>query len=109
MTYETLYPIFVIAIITAITFLLRALPFIAFGKRPLPKIMQYLAKVLPSAIMVILVIYCLRNIDFTNKPFGLVEISASILVVILHLSIKSMYLSIAGGTIFYMILLRVLG
>lgn len=102
-----LYPLAVIALTAIVTWLLRALPFIIFGKRELPDVIGYLGKILPPAIMTILVIYCLKSIDLTAKPFGLPEIISSLLVVILQSTKKSMYLSIIAGTVCYMFLIRV--
>ena len=105
---DIIYPIAAIALIALITFALRGFPFLLFGHRPLPKVILYLGKVLPPAIMTILVIYCLRNTDFTHFPFGLAEVIASLCVVILHIIKKNMYLSIIAGTVCYMILIRLL-
>ena len=101
------YPLSVILLTALVTWLLRALPFIIFGKRELPDVIGYLGKILPPAIMTILVIYCLKSIDLTAKPFGLPEIISSLLVIILQATKKSMYLSIIAGTVCYMILIRV--
>ena len=57
----TIYLIAVIAVIAIVTWALRAFPFLLFSSRPLPKTVQYLGKVLPPAIMTVLVIYCLRD------------------------------------------------
>ena len=105
---EHIYPVAAVAVIALITFALRAFPFLLFGRRPLPKIILYLGKVLPPAIMTILVIYCLRSTDFTHFPFGLAEVAASFLVVILQIIKKNMYLSIIAGTVCYMVLIRLL-
>lgn len=106
MSQEWIYNIGVIVVITAVTFALRALPFVVFGSRPLPKAIQYLGRVLPPAIMTVLVIYCMRGIDFTKAPFGFAEISAAVLVVVLQCTKKNMYLSIVAGTLYYMAMLR---
>ena len=105
---ETLYAIAAIAVVALVTWGLRAAPFLLFGNRPLPKTMRYLGKVLPPAIMTVLVIYCLRNISFAQFPFGLPEIVACTLVALLQIVKKNMYLSIIAGTVCYMILIRVL-
>lgn len=105
---EHIYPTAAIAVIALITFALRAFPFLLFGHRPLPKVILFLGRVLPPAIMTILVIYCLRNTDFTHFPFGLAEVVASLIVIILQIIKKNMYLSIIAGTVCYMILIRVL-
>lgn len=108
MSQEWMYNISVIAVITAVTFALRALPFVMFGARPLPKAIQYLGSVLPPAIMTVLVIYCMRGIDFAKTPFGFCEISAALLVVVLQCTKKNMYLSIVAGTLYYMAVLRLM-
>lgn len=105
---EMLYPVAVIAAVALVTWSLRAAPFVLFGNRPLPEIMRYLGKVLPPAIMTVLVIYCLRNISLSQFPFGLPEIVASALVIILQVVRKNMYLSIIAGTVGYMVLIRIL-
>jgi len=96
----------VIAIAALVTWLTRALPFLVFGKRQLPQIMQYLGKVLPSAIMVILVIYCIRNINLSHYPYGLAEIISSITVILTQIWRKNMFISIIVGTVCYMVLIR---
>ena len=106
--HEYIYPIAAILVMAAVTWLLRAFPFLLFGGRPLPKIIRYLERVLPPAIMPLLVIYCLKDTDFSAYPFGLAELAASVLVVTLQIVKKNMYVSIIAGTICYMVLLRVL-
>ena len=100
--------VLVIAVITVVTVLTRALPFIAFGKKELPATVKYLGNVLPAAIMVILVCYCLKGIQFAESPHGLPELVACAAVAGVHLWKKNMYLSIIVGTVCYMVLLRVL-
>ncbi len=105
---DTLYLAAVIAVISAVTWGLRALPFLLFGGRPLPETIKYLGKALPPAIMTVLVIYCLRDTDFGRFPHGIPELAACALVAILQIVRKNMYLSIIAGTACYMILIRVL-
>ena len=105
---ETLYPIAAIAVVALVTWGLRAAPFALFGSRPLPEMMRYLGKVLPPAIMTVLVIYCLRNVSFAQFPFGLPAIVACALVALLQIVKKNMYLSIIAGTVCYMALVRIL-
>ena len=96
----------IIAITALVTWLTRALPFLVFGNRQLPQIMQYLGNVLPSAIMVILVFYCIRNIDLTQYPYGLTEFISSLTVILTQIWRKNTYLSIIVGTTCYMVLIR---
>ena len=105
---NTIYPLTVIGVIAVVTGALRAFPFLLFGNRPLPKVIRYLGKALPPAIMTVLVIYCLRDISFSQSPFGIPELAACALVVILQAVRKNMYLSIIAGTVCYMVLIRVM-
>ena len=67
-----LYSAKIIAAIALVTIALRFLPFLIFsGKRKTPAYISYLGKVLPFAIMGMLVVYCLRNISFTSGSFGI--------------------------------------
>lgn len=102
-----LHSINLVAVIALVTIALRFLPFLIFsGKRQTPAYISYLGKVLPFAIMGMLVVYCLRHISFTAMPFGIPEILSCAVVVALHLWKRSTLLSIAGGTVFYMLLVQ---
>ena len=105
---EMLYPIAVIGITAIVTWGLRAFPFLLFSDKTLPGVIKYLGYVLPPAIMTILVIYCLRNTEFGQFPFGIPELFSCILVVGIHLFRRNMYLSIVAGTLCYMLLIRIL-
>ncbi len=95
-----------IAVIALITVLLRALPFAVFGSKKTPPFVTYLGKALPYAIMGMLVIYCLRSVDFTSASHGIPEIIAALAVVILHIWKRKTLLSIIGGTVIYMLLVQ---
>lgn len=102
--YNSLAIIFVVSVCTLLT---RALPFMIFGgKRQVPKVVRYLGKVLPPAIMAILVVYCMKSVDFLSGTHGLPEIIASLVVVVLHLWKKNTLLSIGMGTVCYMIMVQ---
>ncbi len=89
------------------TVLTRFLPFLVFsGDRPTPAYVQFLGKALPGAIFSMLVVYCLRSTTLTQFPFGLPEALAIGLTVLLHLWRRQTLLSIAGGTVFYMLLIQ---
>ena len=89
------------------TVLTRFLPFFVFPDgKPTPKYIQYLGKVLPAAVFGLLVMYCLKNVSVFTGSHGIPEILAIIVVVVLHLWKRQMLLSIAGGTICYMILVQ---
>ena len=96
-----------IAVIALVTMGLRFLPFLIFGgNRETPKFIAYLGKVLPYAIMGMLVVYCLRNISFAEMPFGIPELAACAVVAGLHLWKRNTLLSIIGGTACYMLLVQ---
>lgn len=89
------------------TALTRFLPFLVFPPgKPTPKCIQYLGKVLPSAVFGLLVIYCLRNVNVLTGTHGLPEAISVAVVAGLHLWKKQMLLSIAGGTVCYMLLVQ---
>lgn len=98
-----------ILMVIAGTMLTRFLPFILFpAGRPTPKYVQYLGRVLPSAVFGMLVIYCLKDISLFTYSYGLPEFIAIAVVIALHLWKRQMLLSIAGGTICYMILVQLI-
>ncbi len=104
---ETLYTAAAIGIAALMTYFVRGLPYMMFGgKKDLPKIVLYLGSVLPPAIMIILVVYCLRSIELRVSPYGLPEIISVALVAILQFWRKNLFLSIFLGTACYMILIR---
>ncbi len=89
------------------TLITRFLPFIVFpAGKPTPKYIQYLGKVLPSAVFGLLVVYCLRNTDIIGGSYGLPEFISIVFIIFLHLWKRNMLLSIAGGTICYMLLVQ---
>lgn len=63
---------------------------------------------MPSAVFGLLIIYCLKDVSLFSGSHGLPELLAIMLVVLLHLWKRQMLLSIAGGTVFYMILVQVI-
>jgi len=96
-----------IAVAAVVTIALRFLPFLIFnGKRKTPELVVYLGKVLPYAIMGMLVVYCFKNTAILQAPFGLPEFLAGGLVVLLHLWKRNTLLSIVGGTVVYMLLIQ---
>lgn len=104
-----LYPILMVLVSALVTALLRFLPFWIFsGKRKTPGIILYLGRVLPYAIMGMLVVYCLKNMSFAESPFGIPEIVSSAVVVLLHLFKRNTLLSICGGTIVYMVFVQMI-
>lgn len=101
------YSLAIIGVVAVCTIFTRALPFLIFGgKKEVPQIVQYLGKVLPPAIMTILVVYCLRGISILEGSHGLPELISVAVVAGLHIWKKNILLSIGLGTVCYMILVQ---
>ena len=96
-----------IAVMAIVTFLTRALPFLLFdrGSAP-PNIILYLGRVLPPAVIAMLIIYCLKDISFAQVGSWLPQLISVAVVVVLHLWKHNNLLSIFGGTILYMVLVQ---
>ena len=96
-----------IAAIVVATMLTKFIPFLLFpAGKPTPKYIQYLGKVLPAAVFGLLVIYCLKDVSLFAGSHGIPELISIVLVIALHLWKKQMLVSIAGGTICYMLLVQ---
>lgn len=99
--------IIIVAIAAVGTFLTRLLPFLIFpADKPTPKFIKYLGNVLPAAIFGLLVIYCLKNVSIFEGAHGVPEMISIAVVVLLHLWKKQTLLSIAAGTVCYMVLIQ---
>lgn len=96
-----------LAIAAAVTALIRFAPFLVFpAGRPTPRYVQYLGRVLPPAVFGMLVVYCLRGVDLFAGSHGLPEAIAILVTAALHLWKKQTLVSIAGGTLCYMLLVQ---
>lgn len=96
-----------ISVCALCSFLTRALPFLIFKNvNQLPKALRYISEKLPLAIMLLLVLYCLRTTVFLAYPYGIPQIFSVLLVMLLHIWKRNIILSIAGGTICYMFLIQ---
>lgn len=96
-----------IAVMAAVTFLTRVLPFLLFdrGGQP-PKVVLYLGRVLPPAVIAMLIIYCLRGVSFASPAGWVPQLVCMAVVVALHLWKHNNLLSIFGGTVLYMVLVQ---
>ena len=96
-----------IAVMAAVTFLTRALPFLLFdrGDHP-PRLVLYRGKVLPPAIIAMLIVYCLKGISFAAPGGWVPTLLAGGAAVLLHLWKGNDLLSIFGATVLYMVLVQ---
>ena len=98
-----------IAVCAIATMLTRFLPFILFpAGKPTPRYIRFLGHALPGAVFSMLVVYCLKNVDILSGSHGLPELIAILIVAGLHFWKKKVLLSIAGGTIAYMLLVQLI-
>ncbi len=99
--------VIIIVLVAVTTLVTRTIPFILFPEgKEIPKAVQYLGKVLPPAVIGMLVVYCFKSIEITSSPFGLPELIAGTVVVLLHVWKRNNLLSIGVGTILYMVLVQ---
>ncbi|MBQ7936084.1 MAG: branched-chain amino acid transporter permease [Clostridia bacterium] len=89
------------------TMITRFLPFLLFpAGKPTPKYIQFLGKALPSAALGLLVVYCFKDVSLLSGSHGLPELIAIGAVTLLHLWKRNLLLSIAAGTLCYMLLVQ---
>jgi branched-subunit amino acid transport protein AzlD len=102
-----LHSALIIAVAAVVTIALRFLPFLIFGEgRETPGLIVYLGRVLPCAIMGMLVVYCMKGVSLAAAPFGIPEILGCVLVAGLHVWKRNTLLSIGVGTVCYMVLVQ---
>ncbi len=94
-----------IAVMAIVTMLLRFLPFLVFTKKT-PEYISYLGKVLPAALIGMLIIYCVRDVSILDQPHGLPELIAGLAVAGLQAWKRNSLLSILSGTVIYMLLVQ---
>ncbi len=85
------------------TILLRFLPFLIIRNDP-PRFISYLGRVLPPAIIGMLVIYCLKDVSITGTSHGIPELIAVMCVVGIQVLKRNTILSILSGTVVYMLI-----
>jgi branched-subunit amino acid transport protein AzlD len=93
----------IVLVVAAVTFFTRMMPFLFFDNREGPSgTVIYLGKIIPPAIMAMLLIYCLRYVGPLKYPYGLPELIALVAVILLHLWKRNNLVSILSGTVLYM-------
>ena len=101
--------ILTIAICAAATALTRFLPFLLFpAGRQTPRPIQYLGRVLPYSVIGLLIVYCLKGVNVLQGSHGLPEGIAILAICLVHVWKRSVLLSIATGTILYMVLIQLI-
>lgn len=106
MTQTTLHIAVTIAMAALGTLLTRFTPFIVFhGDRETPAYVKYLGKALPGAALGLLVVYCFKDVNVLTGAHGLPELIALAVITALH-GRRNMLLSIAAGTVVYMLLVN---
>jgi len=102
-----LQQIIIIGTVVLGTMITRFLPFLLFpGGKETPALVQYLGKYLPAAVFGLLIVYCLKDVSVFSGNHGLPEVISIAVVVLLHRWKRQMLLSIAGGTMCYMLLVQ---
>ena len=100
-----MHDILLVLVVVLVTAATRFLPFWIFGQKT-PAIVVTLSKVLPCAIMGMLVVYCLKDATFLKYPYGIPELLGCAVVAVLHIWKRNSLLSIGVGTVFYMLLVQ---
>lgn len=103
-TYDAL----IIAVSALVTAALRFMPFVLMRGEKTPPYIAYLGRVLPYAIIAMLVVYCLKDVSVMTPPHGVPELIAGTVVVALHVWKRNTLLSIVGGTAVYMVLIHMM-
>ncbi|HOV95065.1 MAG TPA: AzlD domain-containing protein [Spirochaetales bacterium] len=99
------YLLLVVLVMTLATYFTRAMPFLFFSKRKPPAFLNYLQRLMPPVVMVVLVFASYKDIDFRAAPHGVPALIAGALTAGLHFWKRNTLLSIAGGTALYMVLI----
>ena len=107
MTLTTVQTLVILLCVTLGTMTTRFLPFLLFpeGKKQ-PKFINYLGNILPTAMMGLLVIYCLKGVSLISWPYGLPELISIAITAALQLWRRNVLLSICAGTVCYMLLVQ---
>lgn len=107
MPVNALISFLIILAVALTTFATRVVPFLIFPKgKEIPKVVQYLGKVLTPAVIGMLVVYCLKATPVMDAPHGLPEAAAVAVTAGLHIWKRNNLLSIGAGTVLYMFLIQ---
>ena len=101
------YSAFIIILIAALTFGARFFPFAVFSRGgETPKAVTYIGNVLPPAVMIMLVVYCVKEVEVFSWPHGAPEAVSIAAVALLYKFTKNSLIAMVGGTVLYMVLVQ---
>ena len=100
------YIIFGILVASLATYATRKLPFLIFDKKKPSPLIIHIETYMPQMIMVILIFYAIRNVEFGEYPYGISEIVGIIVAGAIHLKFRNSLLSIVIATTLYMFLVQ---
>lgn len=103
---STQYLVAITAVIAFVTMALRFIPFLVLGGKETPAYIEFLGKFLPYSIMGMLVVYCLKDVSFSQLSYAVPQIVSAAAVVLIHIWKRNTLLSIVCSTAFYMLLIR---
>lgn len=104
---STGYSLTIILVIAALTFGARFFPFALFARGgKTPALVTYIGNILPPAVMILLIVYCLKNVHFAAAPHGLPELIAIAAVAVLYKVTKNNLIAMVSGTVLYMVLIQ---
>jgi branched-subunit amino acid transport protein AzlD len=108
MDHKIIYSVVIILLMALLTYGARLFPYLLFGRgRKVSPFVTYLGDVLPPAVMILLIVYCLRNLKLTVYPFGIPEFVAIGLAALLYKITKNNLIAMVTGTVVYMVLVQV--
>lgn len=101
------HAVIMILVAAVCTFATRVAPFLLFnGKKPIPPIIRYLGETLPPAVIALLVVYCVKSVNWLAAPHGTPELLCIAVTAALHVWKRNNLLSIGVGTVLYMYLVQ---
>lgn len=109
MNLSPVYSLYIILVISLVTIILRVGPALIFPPdKPTPPILVYLGQVMPIAVIAMLIVFCFRNINVMQYPYGLPELIAGAVTAVSYLIKRSTLISILLGTVTYMVLVQLI-
>ncbi len=100
------HTLLLIGVIAFVTLILRAAPFVLFRSGHTPAIVTYLGRVMPPAVIGMLVVYCFSSVDFTRWQAFVPALIAALIIIVLHIWKRNSLLSIGVGTVAYMLMVQ---